>query len=248
MAAKIIKHGCTFFFSECMKLILFIPIFIVFAGCSASRQSGYKNGEVIQPGGNISINPESDLYIIRIKDQVKITILEYPEFDTTTIVRETGMIYIRYVGEIPAQGLTKAQLTKDLISKFSAYTKNKASVVLAIVNKELQNVTVLGYVTRQGAYPPISDGSLLETIASAGGPTTDSDLRHVKIFRRGDYVHPIEVDLTLTLNANEASESRLPTVGPGDTVYIPKEEDFVHELSLSLSNSFFLFSLFTFLK
>ncbi len=222
--------------------------FIFLTGCGGS-QMARESMEVLSQTGSLGAEKaQSGNYVIKQGDQIRVRVPDYPELDTTATVSDQGTIRIRLIGELPVLGLTKNQLTKDLNSRLSVYVKNQVSVDVTIANKETQSVTVLGAVARQGVYTSPPDGSLLEVIATAGGSVTESDLRHVKIFRRGEYNRPLEVDLTRTLNVQEGDEQILPNVGPGDTVYIPKEENFVRELSNALRDTFFLFSLLTFIR
>jgi polysaccharide biosynthesis/export protein len=222
-------------------IVLFIGMLLT--GCAGSRPGSEKPRDVSQ----FAASGDENSYVIRQGDQIRIRVQEYPEFDTTAVVSEAGTISVHLVGELPVAGLTKAQFTKDFVSKLSLYVKKEAAVTISIINRESLNVTVLGSVARQGVYPAPLDGSLLEILATAGGPVTDSDLRHVKIFRNRDYSRPIEADLTLTLNKPEVGE-KLPTVGGGDIVFIPKEENFVSQMGNYLRDAFFLFSLLNFFK
>jgi protein involved in polysaccharide export with SLBB domain len=200
--------------------------------------------EVISHSNGVgSDNPQSTHYVIKSRDQIKLNIREYPEYDTTVAVTESGTIHLRLIGEIPAVGLTKAQLMKDVESKFSMYIRDKLTMSIAVSNKEIQNVTVIGAVVRQGVYPAPPNGSLLEAIALAGGAVSDADLRNVKIFQSGNLSKPVEIDLMVTLNVSGSVDPQLPYVGPGDTVYIPKMENIVREFSEFLRDALFSFSI-----
>lgn len=212
-------------------------------GCSQDQLTREGLEVISHTNGSGSDNPQSVQYIIKSRDQMRISIREYPEYDTTVAVTESGTIQVRLIGEIPAVGLTKAQLMKDMESKFSAFIRDKLTFSITVTNKEIQNVTVIGAVARQGVYPAPPNGSLLEAIALAGGPMSDSDLRNVKIFQSGNLSKPIEVDLMVTLNVSGAVDQQLPLVGPGDTVYIPKMENFVREFSQFLRDALFSFSI-----
>ena len=226
------------------KSFLSIACAVFFSGCVGSQAIQESMQAISKTGGD---NPESPNYIIKLKDLIRITVSEYREFDTTATVGESGSILLRILGDIPAAGLTKAQLAKDLSSRFSLYTKNTVTVDLFIANKEMETVTVIGNVGRQGVFPSPPDGSLLGVIATAGGSNLESDLRHIKIFRRGDLAHPVEVDLSLTLNV-QGTDQNLPSVGPGDIVYVPKEENLLRDLSNYFRDTFFLFSVLTFIR
>lgn len=229
-----------------MLLRLIVPTLVILLGVCGCRQNQLtREGlEVISHTNGVGgDNPQSIHYVIKLRDQIRLSIREYPEYDTTVAVTESGTIQLRLIGEIPAVGLTKAQLMKDMESKFSLYIRDKLTMSITVTNKELQNVTVIGAVARQGVYAAPPNGSLLEAIALAGGPVSDSDLRNVKIFQSGNLSKPIEVDLMVTLNVSSTVDQQLPIVGPGDTVYIPKMENFVREFSEFLRDALFSFSI-----
>jgi polysaccharide biosynthesis/export protein len=217
-------------------------IAVVISGCSGSQVPQESFAIMSQNQSIGANNPESPNYVIKQRDQIQVSFRQYPEFDTTVTVTESGSIYLRLVGEMQAIGLSKEQLSKDIHSKYSGYVKGEFTVDVSIVNRVVQNITVLGAVSHQGVYPAPPDGSILAAVALAGGTTDESDLRHVKIFRSNDLGHPIEVDLSLTLNVAENNDQPLPTIGPGDIVYVPKLENFVRDLSEFLRDSFILFS------
>lgn len=186
---------------------------------------------------------QSPLYTIRPGDQIRIISLEISELDTTVTVGEDGFIPMRLIGPISVIGMTRSGLIELLDSKLRQYVKTRFSLSISITNTSILTITFLGEISRQGNLPIQGEISILQAIAAAGGPTTESDLRHIFIFRRGDYAHPSEIDLSPNILAGGLGN--VPTVKPGDTVYVPRIENIVRDLSNFFRDVIFLFSLFT---
>jgi protein involved in polysaccharide export with SLBB domain len=218
-------------------LMAFIIMVLSLTGCGTTRPYRLYQQHVSRADSLARTN-----VVIR-GDQLKIHSFEYPEIDTTITVGDEGTISLRLGGTIPVLGLTKPELTRTIIEKVTPFVRTKFQLVVDIINPLSQNVTVLGSVDRQGNYPIVSGSSILQALATAGGPTQEADFRHIKIFRRGDPAYPIEIDLTGMLSSGDINS--LPSINPGDMVFVPKEENFVRDLSAYLRDVIFLFSVFT---
>jgi polysaccharide export outer membrane protein len=185
---------------------------------------------------------KSDNYVIRQGDQIQLNVWGYPEFNTTGSVKENGNIAIALLGDLNATGLTKEQFTDIVRTRLSEYIQGEIKLTLSVVTSVAQKVTVLGYVTRQENIPISSEMSLLEVLSAAGGTTPESDIRRIKIIRFGESQNPIEVDLTWYIENGNLDAA--PMVRPGDTVFIPKSENVIRELSDFLRDVFLLFGFF----
>jgi polysaccharide biosynthesis/export protein len=214
------------------------------SGCSGSRPLSDSNLVFSRYDslGRIE-DTQSALYTVRPGDQIKIISLEIPELDTAVTVSEDGFIPLRLTGPISVLGMTRSTLTVFLENKLSQFVKTHFTLSITITNTGVLTITFLGEVGHQGNLPIQGEVSILQAIAAAGGPTTESDLRHIYIFRRGDYAHPVEIDLSPNILAGGLGD--VPTVKTGDTVYIPRVENIVRDLSNFFRDVIFLFSLFT---
>jgi polysaccharide export outer membrane protein len=217
---------------------------IVLCGCGSSQptrrtQLQLTRGDSLARSGDFLARAT----VVRRGDQIRLRSPEYPEIDTTITVTEEGTISLRLGGTVAVIGLTKADLITTLVAKISPFVRTKFSLIVDVFNPASQNVTVLGSVDRQGNFPMLAGSSILQALAAAGGASPDADLHHIKIFRRGDPAYPIEIDLAEYLASGEINA--IPTLSPGDMVYVPKEENFVRELSAYLRDAIFLFSVFT---
>ena len=114
-------------------------------------------------------------------------------------------------------------------------------LTVTITSTLTQKVAVLGEVTKQQNYPLTTDATLIEVLSAAGGTTVDSDLRHVKILRRMKR-QPIDVDLTWYME--NGNLDAIPIVHPGDTIFVPKKENIIRELSDFMREPIFIFGFF----
>jgi len=213
-------------------------------GCSSSDEMSKDNiTQIIRSGSrSIQVEAQSDNYIIRQADQIKLSVWSYPEFNTDAPVKETGAITVPLVGEIVAAGLTKEQFTEQMRLKLAEFIQGEVKLTVSVQSTVAQKVAVLGAVSKQENYPVTTDVTLLEMLSMAGGTTPESDLRHVKILRSGTNRQPIEIDLTWYIeNGNIES---IPIIRPGDTIFIPKKNNVIRELSDFMRDAIFIFGFF----
>lgn len=228
-----------------MKLVqVFSLSLILLIGCASETTvtrgtlQSYSRSEK----GTLFVRMQAESYTVRQGDQVDVTVWGYPEFNTSTIVKEGGMINIPLVGEIRAEGSSKEQLSERLQARLSQYIQGEIKISVSISSLTSQRVAVLGAVTRQENYPVVGEVSLIEILSSAGGATPESDLHRVKIIRFANSEEPTVVDVA-ELMENGATTA-LPMVRPGDTVFVPKKENAVREFSDFLRDVVLLFGFF----
>lgn len=224
--------------------VIFITFSTLLCSCSSSDEVAKENlSQIIRTASRpIQAEAQSENYVIRQGDQIKISVWGYPEFTSEGPVKETGIFSVPLLGELVAAGLTKEQFTEQLKQKLAVYIKGEIQLTIAVISTILPKVAVLGAVTRQDNYTITNDVSLIEILSTAGGTTQDSDLRHIKIIRTGKNSEPIEVDLIAYIEKGKIET--IPMVRPGDTVYIPKKSNIVRELSDFMRDAIFIFGFF----
>jgi polysaccharide biosynthesis/export protein len=231
--------------------IIFLTILLFMSGMFFSGCIPYPNSidntKIIKKPASTTapqnINTQSLGYIFRRGDQLRITIRGYPEFDTTATVNEDGNVFIRLIGDLHTVGSSREQLIDSIKAKLSIYIKTEVIPSIVLLNTLEQRVAVLGAVARQENYSIPAEVSVLQILAMAGGATPDADLHHIKIFRGGEPGNAEEVDVTKYISKGSINE--MPLIKPGDTVFIPAEENIIHELSSFFRDTIFLFTLFT---
>jgi polysaccharide export outer membrane protein len=233
------QHNTFWFF-----ILVFLIIFCVgFIGCSSNRITRDQAKDLVVGSLNDQpINPQSNLYVLQRGDIVKISIAEYPEFDTTVTVSNLGIISLKIVGDIQAAGNSRDQLASQLVLKLSDFVRTTIHPMVTIVNSSTQKIAILGAVARQDNFPISSDMPLLQVLALAGGVLPEADVQHIRIIRGGDPKNTVEIDLTQFLERGKSIE--VPIIRAGDIVYVPREENVIRELSNFFRDAIFLFSFF----
>jgi polysaccharide biosynthesis/export protein len=190
---------------------------------------------------------DSDNYLLQKGDQIEISVAGYPEFNSTAIVKESGLITVPLVGDLLAVQQTRAQLTDQLTKRLSDYVKSTAVPTIKIKGAMEQKVIILGSVTTQGSYTIASSVSPLQALAMAGGPNASADLRHIRIFR-GQDESTTELDLSNSLASITDTMEDLPAVNPGDLVYVPREDNVVRDFADLLRDVVVLFGVFSVIR
>ncbi len=193
-------------------------------------------------------NEESEEYVLQPGDQLEITFAGYPEFNVSEVIRENQPIKIPLVGEITAEGVTRGQLTELIIKRLSGYVTTTVVPTIRIKGVLEQKVIVLGSVTGQGTYTATAPVSPFQALAMAGGPSSNADLRHIRVFRGGDAESTIEIDLSASLSSLPGRNETLPLVYPGDLIYVPKEENVIRDFADLLRDVIVLFGIFAIIR
>ncbi len=95
-------------------------------------------------------------------------------------------------------------------------------VIVVSGNPLATNVKVLGCVENPGSYEVSFHTTVLDVIFMAGGATNEANLNKIKMVSwNGDETKEIRLNIKEILD-NKAYKN-IPTVGPGDVVYIPKK-------------------------
>ena len=225
--------------------ILGITISFNICGCSSAdvstRQSPSRS---TTPTQYITPQAFTDTSRIAVGDSISFSVWQYPEFTARGVVKATGTIGVPLVGEILALGYSAEEFTQQLKRRLGEFIKGdiKLNVVVTIA---LPKITVLGAVSRQGSFPTSLDVALLEVLSAAGGWSPDSDTRFVRITRGNPIsseASSFEVDVDDHLSRGDIRS--LPSIRPGDVVYVPKKENYVRELSEFFRDALLLIGLF----
>jgi len=192
--------------------------------------------------GTLFVKMQSTSYLIKPGDKVELSVWDYPEFNTSTMVSSSGTITIPLVGDVKAAGLTKEDLNSAAKKRLAEYVNDDPKLTISISSPTAQKVNVIGAVTRQDTYLVTSEVTLQEILSTAGGSTPESDLTHVRIIRAGENSDPVEVDVATAMETGKVES--MPKVRPGDTVYIPKKENVVRSFTDFLRDAVLLLGFF----
>src|SRR5712671_1001534 len=109
-------------------LMIFSCLTLMYCGCSSSSEEIAKDNltQIIRSGSRpIQAETQADNYVIRQGDQIQFSVWNYPEFNTTGIVKETGTLTVPLLGEMAAVGVTKEQFADQLRQRLAEYIQGE---------------------------------------------------------------------------------------------------------------------------
>jgi protein involved in polysaccharide export with SLBB domain len=150
----------------------------------------------------------SSLYEYRLgsADKVRITVFGEESLTGEFLVSGAGRISMPLIGEVPAAGLTVAQLQTAVEAKLADGYLRMPRVSAEVLN--YRPFYILGEVNKPGEYPYTNQLTVLNAVATAEGFTYRANTRRVFI-KRAEATTEQEFPLT------QATE-----VEPGDTIRI----------------------------
>jgi polysaccharide export outer membrane protein len=131
-------------------------------------------------------------------------------------VNRSGEIVLPRVGTIRVWGLSFAQLPEVIRTNLAKTFKNPQFNV-SMGKLRLIRVYVVGEVKNPGSYDIGGLSTLLNVLASAGGPTKNGTLRSIQVKRKGQSVETVDL-YDFFLKGDKSRDLRLQS---GDTVYVP---------------------------
>jgi polysaccharide biosynthesis/export protein len=222
------------------------------SGCSSQKalRPFEANRQAMESTGRRDVHSTS--YVIQNGDQIQLTVFGYPEFSCNSVVKESGTIAVPLIGEIRAAGLTRDQLTEQVITKLGEYVKSRVIPTVTVTGAMSQRVVVLGSVSNQGSYALAAPASPFQVLALAGGPSKDADLSRIRVMKSGDPADATDLDLSGYVDTGTGKDlglqPDLPNLNPGDIVYVPKEENLVRSFADLLRDVVVLFGIFALVK
>ncbi|CAE6908199.1 Periplasmic protein involved in polysaccharide export [Vibrio sp. B1ASS3] len=82
-------------------------------------------------------------------------------------------------------------------------------------------VYVMGEVAHPGAYEGKKGASFMDILANAGGPTRFAESRQIRVIKADGGI----INFDLTAHTEGLSKQKVPTVGPGDAIFVPEKTD-----------------------
>lgn len=152
-------------------------------------------------------------YRIGPQDTLRIEVAEAPQLSTTETVAADGTLKLRYLGEVPVEGLTPDEAAAELERRYEAEVVTRATVSVQVLEARSRPVAVLGAVKSPGTLGYSPQWTLQQAIVAAGGLETEHG-RTVTIQRRADN----GLSDTLSLQLDEVMRgtgpaARLPLMG-----------------------------------
>jgi polysaccharide export outer membrane protein len=124
----------------------------------------------------------ADSYVIGPTDVLAVTVFKEPTLSGSMLVRPDGMISMPLLGDVKASGKTPLQLADEIATKLKKYIQDpNVTVVLNQINSK--KVYLIGEVGRTGPIEMTPGMTLLQGIATAGGPSQYANTKKIYILR-----------------------------------------------------------------
>src|ERR1017187_681064 len=208
------------------------------AGSGSAGMTAAKPGQADGMGNPQLGGERRPLYRLNRSDVVTLSFTLSPEFDQMLTVQPDGYVFLKDAGAVLVYGLT---LEEFRLAVRKAYTGYLHDPQVAVALKEFEHPYFVagGEVGHPGKYELRTDTSLLEAVQIAGGFTHEAKHSQVVLFRHvnDDLVEARIFDIKKMLK--EKSLREIPSLRPGDLVFVPqnsisKIERFLSKPSLSM--------------
>jgi len=175
--------------------------------------------------GNQTASPQSSHLLagsnlkLGVGDLIEISVFGVPDLSTKARISGSGDVYLPLIDYVHLASLTTDE-AQELIQKRledGGFVRGP-HVSIFVDESASQAITLVGEVTRPGAYPAIGERRLFDLISAAGG-LTDKAGRNVTIERRGDPGQKVE--LQLSANLTEDTQDNVDVL-PGDTIIVSR--------------------------
>ena len=193
------------------------------AGPTGTQASGPAPASTVStPEKTVPQNvPTPSGYRIGAGDELAINVWRELEASVqSVVVRPDGKITLPLVKEVDVLGLTPSELEKVLVTKLAAGFINNPDVTVVVRQIRSKKVYLVGAVSKIGPVPLLSNMTVLQVLAEAGGLTDYAKRRKIYILRseNGKQVKiPFDYDSVIK---GEHMEQNI-TVSPDDTIVVP---------------------------
>ena len=159
------------------------------------------------PGGIArSMRGSTSDYKLGPNDHTRIIVFGQPTLTGEYVLDGNGVLAFPLIGNVPASGMTPAELQRTIAAKLDPDYLRNPSVSVEVSTR--RPFYVVGEVQKPGSYPFVTDMTVLNAIATAGGQTYRANMGnfYVKRQQNGRVVRVAATQETL--------------LQPGDTVVV----------------------------
>lgn len=159
--------------------------------------------------------PVREAMVLRPGDAVEVNVWPDTDLGGEFVVEESGYIYLPYLQEVQAAGMSIDELRQRLRDGYGETMRNPVVQVTPVFE-----VTVMGEVRQPGTYRVRPTHTLFDVIGMAGGFRRGADTERLRVVRPGEV---IEYDALRALE--EGADLDAVRLRSGDQILIPHEDD-----------------------
>lgn len=204
MAAK----SCMPFHMKAVLAFLASLILMTSFGCASTPNHNYAS----EP------DPRKSEYTVGPLDQLKVVVWKNAELSADVTVRPDGVVTLPLIGDVKANGRTPTQIQKEISQRYANFIRVEESVVsVGVTQVNSLSFSISGNVEKAGVYSVKSYVTVLEAIATAGGPNKYAG--NAAYIVRGSPSRKVPIDLKAA-SSGEHPEMNV-CVLRGDLIVVP---------------------------
>jgi polysaccharide biosynthesis/export protein len=158
-------------------------------------------------------------YVIGPEDVLSIVYWRDKDMSGDVAVRPDGKISLPLLNDVPAAGMTPAQLRERLIEASKAYFEDP-NLTVVVKQMNSRKVFITGEVNKPGPYPLVGPTTVLQLIAIAGGLRDYAESKKI-IIVRNENGRPMAYPFNYKDVVSRKSLRQNIELKPGDTVIVP---------------------------
>jgi protein involved in polysaccharide export with SLBB domain len=196
----------------CRMRYLLVATLLVLAACDSDTTPIVPYDTVNSPTTSLSLADDgkggasANDYRLGPNDRTRIIVFGQSNLTGEFVLDGKGALAFPLIGRIPASGMTASELQQAITKRLDPEFMRDPSVSVEVTSR--RPFYVVGEVTKPGSFPFVTDMTVLNAVATAGGQTARANMSSF-------YVKRLVDGRTIRILANQ--ESRLL---PGDTVMV----------------------------
>src|SRR5580693_8453872 len=151
-------------------------------------------------------DPGRSDYRLGPNDRMRIIVYGQPNLTGEFVLDGSGNLAFPLIGNVPANGMTPTELQRAIAAKLDPDYLHDPSVSVEVASR--RPFYVVGEVQKPGSYPYVTDMTVLNAIATAGGQTYRANMGRF-------YVKRVVDGQTVRVAASQETHLQ-----PGDTVIV----------------------------
>ena len=162
-------------------------------------------------------------YRIGPGDDLQVFVWNHPELTVTVPVRPDGLISTPLVEDLPAEGKTPSQLSRDLEKALAEYVRSPTVnvIVTTFVGAFSDQVRVVGQAQKPQSLPYRANMTLLDVMIAVGGLAEYASGNRAAVVRQ-ENGKQLRIPVRLTDLLNDGDINANMTMRPGDVLIIPE--------------------------
>lgn len=170
--------------------------------------------------------PDAPLLILGVGDAITIQVYDRPELTTKAYISDDGSVPVPLAGNVQVAGQSPSEAAQNIAAAFRKQELLvNPQVTVFLAESRSQQISILGAVAEPGRYAVLSNTTVLDALAQAGGITEDGGATVVvmRTAKSGDRKrHTVDIQALSRTSTDDPAF----TLRGGDQVFVPNAERF----------------------